>query len=404
LPRGTDKKLLADGGNLFLQLTRGDGDHIRRSWLLRYELNGRRREMGLGPLQTRGLKEAREEAKRLRLLLLDRIDPISHRDKAVEALAVEASKNKTFGEVAAAYLKAHRGDWKNPKHVWQWEHSLTKDAKVIANLPVVAIDTAHVLEVLEPIWRTKPETASRTRGRIERVLAYAIAAKYRKREDGNPARWDGHLEELLGSKSKAQKAKRERTGRPGHHPALPYRDVPDFMAVLRRLDSLSARALELTILTAGRTGEVIGATWDEFDLTEKTWIIPADRMKMKKQHKVPLSDGCVEVLKSLPRHGARVFPLSDMAMLQCLRGLRPGLTVHGFRSCFMDWAHEQTATEKVVIDMALAHAVGDKVEAAYRRGDLFERRKRLMQTWSEYCVRPVVVDATVTPFRKRADA
>jgi len=402
--RGRDASLLADGGNLYLQLTRGDGDHVRRSWLFRYELNGRRREMGLGALYTRGLKEAREEARGLRLLVLDGIDPIDHRKKSIESRAVASARDKTFSEVAAAYLKAHKDDWKNSKHAAQWEKSLTRDTKAIADLPVAAIDTAHVLEVLGPIWKTKPETASRTRGRIERVLAYAIVAKYRKREDGNPARWDGHLEELLGSKAKAQKAKRERLGKSGHHPALPYKEAPDFMASLRRLDSLSARALEFSVLTAARTAEVIGANWSEFDLTERTWTVPAGRMKMKKEHKVPLCDLAVAILAKLPRHGDRVFKLSDMAMLQCLRGLRPGLTVHGFRSTFMDWAHEQTATAKVVIDMALAHAIGDKVEAAYRRGDLFERRKQLMELWGKFCGRPAATGATVTPLRKLADA
>jgi integrase len=402
--RGLDAGLLADGGNLYLQLTRGNGNHVRRSWLFRYELNGRRREMGLGALHTRGLKEAREEAKRLRLLLLDGIDPLHHRRKTIENRAVELAKDKTFSEVAAAYLKAHRDDWKNPKHAAQWETSLTKDCKAIADLPVAGIDTAHVLQVLEPIWRKKPESASRTRGRIERVLAYSIVAKYRRREDGNPARWDGHLEELLGSKSKAQKAKRAYAGKSGHHPALPYKHMPDFMHSLRRLNSLSARALEFTILTAARTAEVIGMTWNEVDLQERVWVIPSGRMKMGKEHRIALSDRAVQILRGLNRDSKHVFPLSNMAMLQCLRGLWPDLTVHGFRSAFMDWAHEQTATAKVVIDMALAHAIGDKVEAAYRRGDLFERRKRLMQQWSEFCRQSIAADVTITPLRKLADA
>jgi hypothetical protein len=220
--RGFDAALLADGGNLYLQMTSGDGEHVRRSWLFRYERNGQRREMGLGALHTRGLKEAREEAKRLRLLLLDGIDPFEYRQKTIESRAVEAAKSKTFAEVAAAYLKVHRDDWKNPKHAWQWQHSLTKDCKAIANLPIAAIDTAHIMQVLEPIWHKKPESASRTRSRIERVLAYAIVAKYRKRENGNPARWDGHLEELLGSKTKAQKAKTgtHRKVRPSSCPVL----------------------------------------------------------------------------------------------------------------------------------------------------------------------------------------
>jgi integrase len=377
--------LLADGGNLYLQLTRAEGDHVSRSWLFRYEIDGRRREMGLGPLHTRSLKQAREQAKWLRQQLLDGIDPLEQHRKKIEGRAVEAAKHKTFSEVARAYLHAHKDDWTNAKHATQWERSLTHDAKAIANLPISAIDTAHVLQVLQPIWKTKPETAARTRGRIERVLAFATVAKYRRLEDGNPARWSGHLEELLGSKSKAKKVKRDLTGKSGHHPALPYQDIPEFMTQLRELPLLSARALEFTILTAARTAEVLGARWSEFDFGNRTWTVPAGRMKMGKEHRVPLSDRAVDILQTLKRDGDRVFNLSAMAMLQCLHGMRPGLTVHGFRSTFMDWAHEQTAFAKVVIDKALAHGIDDKSEAAYRRGDLFEKRARLMEAWGGYC-------------------
>jgi integrase len=409
--KGLDSKLFADGGGLYLQATNSEPDengriHVNRSWLFKYELNHRRREMGLGPLYTRDLKSARHEAKAMRELLLRGVDPIEYRDKDIEAKAVDAAKDKTFAEVARQYLATHRDDWKNAKHAAQWETSLTKEAKAITNLPVAKIGTAHILQVLQPIWRSKPESASRTRGRIERVLAYAIAAQYRRREDGNPARWDGSLKELLGSKSHAQRAKYARTQKTGHHPALPYRDLPEFMTALRKLDSTSARALEFTILTAARTGETLGASWREFDLHEKTWAIPGNRMKMGKPHKVPLSDGAVEILKSLPHVGDKVFPLSNMAMLECVRGLRSGITVHGFRSSFADWAHEQTAFAKVVIDLGLAHAIGDKVEAAYRRGDLFEKRRQLMAQWSAFLASPPVEKATakVTPIRRKAKA
>jgi integrase len=360
--------------------------------------------MGLGSLDTNGLSEARERARVCRQLLLDKIDPIEHCRKVIENHAVQAAKNKTFGEVAAAYLKAHAHEWKNPKHAWQWEQSLTKEVKAITNLPVNAIDTSHILHVLEPIWPEKPETASRIRGRIERVLAYATAAQYRTRESGNPARWDGHLEELLGSKVLAQRAKRTRTGKSGHHAALPYADLPQLMTMLRRLDSLSARALEFTVLTAARTSETIGANWSEIDLETKTWTLPGKRMKAGKEHRVPLSGRAVHILEQLSgSRTGRVFPLSNMAMLQCLRGLRSGLTTHGFRSTFMDWAHERTAFPKVVIDMALAHQVGDKVEAAYRRGDLFEKRRQLMYAWCGYCTTHAAADA-VTPIRRVANA
>jgi len=397
--KGLRAAVYADGGNLFLQTSLGADGHIRRSWIFKYELNHRRREMGLGSTYTRTLKEARDEAKRLRLLLLDGIDPIDARDKEAESKAVAAAKDKTFAEVA-------QHDWTNLKHASQWQTSLTKEAKAIAHLPVAKIDTSHVLSVLQPIWKSKPETASRLRGRIERVLAYAVAAKYRTRESGNPAKWDGSLKELLGSVAVARRAKRERMNHSGHHAALPYADMPALMAGLRaRRNSLSARALEFTILATARTAETIGATWQEFDLVEKTWTIPAHRMKMKKAHKVPLSARAVEILKALPQSGDRPFALSQIAMLKTLRGLRPGMTVHGMRSSFTDFAHERTAHAKVVIDQALAHAISDKVEAAYRRGDLFDKRRQLMAAWADFCASPPREEpnanaTTVTPMRK----
>jgi integrase len=399
----------ADGNRsgLYLQITPTG----TKNWLFRFELRHRERFMGLGSARTFSLQEARERARKARQLLADGIDPIDHRNKTAEARAVEAAKDKTFAEVATAYLRAHGGDWKNAKHAAQWKTSLTKETKAIANLPVAAINTAHVLEVLEPIWRTKPETASRIRGRIERVLAYAIAAEYRKREDGNPARWDGHLQELLGSKAKAQKAKRERTGKSDHHAALPYTEVPPFMTRLRQNESISAKALEFLILTAARTGEVIGATWEEVDLTEKVWTVGASRMKAGKEHRVPLSARAVKVLQSLPREddnpylfigGKTGAPLSNMAMLELMKGMRPGYVPHGFRSSLMDWAHERTAFPKVAIDLALAHTVGDKVEAAYRRGDLFEKRRRLMAEWARYCTSKPSDLGAVIPLQRKA--
>jgi integrase len=383
-----------------------------KSWLLRYELHGRERWHGLGALHTFSLREARERARKARQLIQDGIDPIDHRNAAAEASAVEAAKNKTFAVVAKEYLEAHDGDWGNAKHAGQWEASLTRDCKAIAHLPIGAIDTSHILSVLTPIWRTKPETASRTRSRIERVIAYAVAAQYRKREDGNPARWDGHLQELLGKKSKAQKAKRVRSGKIDHHlPALPYKELPGFMAELRERESISARALEFTILTAARTGEIVGGPWDEIDLEAKTWTIPADRMKAAREHRIPLSARALEILRSLPREhgnphlfvgGRKRAPISTMGMLRLLKEMRPGLTVHGFRSTFRDWAAERTNYAREVCEMALAHQIPSAVEAAYRRGDLFEKRSRLMSDWSRYCSTkpaPVVAD-NVRPLRK----
>jgi integrase len=391
----------ADGGNLFLQTSFGADGHVRRSWTFKYELRGRRREMGLGATHTRTLKEARDEAKRLRQLLLDAVDPIDSRDRDAEAKAVAAAKDKTFSEVARQYLTAHRDDWTNLKHAAQWQTSLTKEAKAIVNLPVAKIDVSHVLSVLQPIWKSKPESASRLRGRIERVLAYAIAAQYRTRESGNPAKWDGSLKELLGSTAKAKRAKRERTNSTGHHAAVPYADMPKLMAALRARKSLSARALEFTILTAARTAETIRAEWSEFDLEEAEWSIPGSKMKTGKPHRVALSPRAVQILRGLKRQGGRVFPLGNIAMLKCLRGLRPGMTVHGTaRSSFTDWSHEQTAYPKTAIDMALAHAVPG-TDGSYRRGDLFDKRRKLMEAWADYLAQPPTEKtASVTPMRK----
>jgi integrase len=260
--------------------------------------------------------------------------------------------------------------------------------------------STHVIKALEPIWRRIPETASRLRARIESVLGYATVREFRFGD--NPARWSGHLKELLPARGKLRPVK--------HHAALPYADVPAFMAELRDRQSTSARALEFTILTAVRTGETVGATWDEIDLKAKIWTIPAGRMKAKREHRVPLGERALKILQTLTHHRGYVFPasaraeqpLSDMAMLELVRGMRPGITVHGFRSTFRDWAAEMTAWPNHVVEMALAHSVGDAVEKAYRRGDLFEKRRKLMQAWSDFCARPTPTGATVTTFPARA--
>jgi integrase len=399
----------AKNPGLYLQIT----DAGVKSFLFRYQRGPRERWMGLGPLHTVSLAEARIRARAARLKLLDGIDPLDHKRRTAEASAVEAAKHKTFEEVARAYLKAHDEDWKNAKHARQWEASLFKDCKAIANLPVAAIDTSHVMEVLQPIWRKKPETASRTRARIERVLAFAVAAQYRKREDGNPARWDGHLQELLGKKSAAARAKRQRSGKDngGHHVALPYAELPAFMVELRKRNGIGARALEFTILTAARTGETVGARWDEIELKEKLWIVPANRIKMGKEHRVPLSDRALELLRALPREDGNPYlfvgarkgtPLSLTALLPVVKDMRPGLTVHGFRSTFKDWVSDRTHYPREVSEMALAHAIPDKVEAAYRRGELLDKRRKLMEAWAEYTMtKPVAATGeTVVPMRK----
>jgi integrase len=385
---GREAALLADGGNLYLQCTLGADGSVRRSWLFRYERDGRRREMGLGPLHTIGLGEARDKARSLRQQILDDIDPLEARRQQRAERRLEAAKAMSFGQCVEAYLAAHEISWRNDKHRQQWRMTLTKYCSAISDLPVKDIDTDLVLRALTPLWATRTETATRLRGRIERVLAWA---KGRGLRDGeNPARWSGHLDEMLAAPSKVRRVK--------HHSALPYQEIPAFMVELRGRDSLSARALELTVLCATRTSETIGAEWGEVDLAAKTWVIPAERMKAGKEHKIPLSDRAVEILFGLPRHGKRAFPLSNMAMLELLRGMRPGTTVHGFRSGLRTWASEQTNFPHEVCEQALAHTISNAVERAYQRGTLFQKRAALMAAWAAYCGKPPA-DGKVLPIR-----
>jgi integrase len=403
-PKGyRDTLLLPDGANLYLQVTLAKGGNVNRSWLFRYELDGKRHDMGLGPLRDFGLAEARDRARALRQQIRDGIDPLAaKRERKRDRLAklAEQVRAVTFRQCVEMYLSAHSDGWQNLKHAKQWRSTLETYAyPLLGDLAVADVDTAHVIKALEPIWRRIPETASRLRARIESVLGYATVREFRFGD--NPARWNGHLKELLPAKGKLRQVK--------HHAALPYADVPAFMAELRDRHSTSARALEFTILTAVRTNETIGATWNEIDLKAKIWTIPARRMKAKREHRVPLDERALEILQTLTHHrGGYVFPtstraeqpLSDMAMLELVRGLRPGLTVHGFRSTFRDWAAETTAWPNHVVEMALAHSVGDAVEKAYRRGDLFEKRRKLMQAWSDFCARPTPTGATVTTLRE----
>jgi integrase len=368
-----------DGHGLYLQVL----SERNRSWLLRYERDGRERWMGLGSLRLFGLKEVREKARDAQRKLWEGIDPLDHRRRVKAQLASQQDRTKTFAECAEAFLAKHSDGWKNAKHRQQWRNSLKTYANpVLGRLSVADIDTPHVVRMLEPIWNEKQVTARRVLGRVERVLNYAKAAGYRAGD--NPAKWTGHLKDLLPSNGKAIE----------HYAALPYVELPAFLADLRKREGTAARALEFTIYTACRTGEVTGARWSEIDLKAKVWTIPADRMKAAKEHRVPLSEPAVAVLKSLPREDGNVYVfigptagagLSAMAMTATLKRMGRGITTHGFRSTFMDWAHDRTAFPKVVIDMALAHAVGDKVEAAYRRGDLFDKRRRLMTEWARYC-------------------
>jgi integrase len=389
--------VFADGGNLYLQVTRDTihPDRIYRSWVFRYELDGHRHDLGLGPVHTLDLADARQKAKTLRQQLLDGIDPLAAKQQIKrDRLARLAAEQRamTFRQCAEACIAAHESGWTNRKHREQWTSSLEQYAyPVLGDMAIDDIATPHIVRVLEPIWKTIPETASRVRGRIEKVLGWATVRGFRS--GANPAAWRGHLGELFPAKGKVAAVK--------HLAALPFADVPAFMVELRQRDALVARALEFTVLTGARRGEVTGAGWDEIDLKARTWTIPKTRMKGKREHRVPLSDRAVEILSTLPRDGARIFPLSDRAMTDLLQDMRPGFTMHGFRSSFRDWAAERTNVPNHVVEQALAHAIGSAVEKAYRRGDLFEKRRRLMGDWAAWCARPVPTGATVTAIGAR---
>src|SRR5215467_10522973 len=297
LPEGESKALLHDGAGLYLQLMRSvSGDAINRSWIYKYELHGRRREMGLGSLQDFTLAEARQRHRVLRQQVSDGIDPLAERRQRNAERVAEAAKTMTFRDCFEACLASHEGGWKNAEHRRQWRTSIEQDVlPILGDLAVDDIGTPHVIKVLEPIWKAKPETASRTRGRIERVLAWATVRGFRSGD--NPGRWRGHLQEMFPAVGKIAKV--------NHHEAMPYVDVPAFMAKLRERDHIAARALEFTILCTARTGETLGATWSEISLSDATWTIPAERMKAAKEHKVPLSNRAIEILRSLPhRSGA----------------------------------------------------------------------------------------------------
>jgi integrase len=394
--------MYCDGGGLYLRVTK-DG---AKNWVYRYMLAGRPRWMGLGPVALFGLAEARGKALEARKLRHEGIDPIETRRAARTRERLSAAKAMTFKQCAAAYIAANRVGWKNHKHAAQWESTLAAYAEpMIGSLPVQAIDTGLVMKVLEPIWPIKPETASRLRGRIEAILDWARVRGYRAGE--NPARWRGHLDHLLPARSKVRTVE--------HHAALPYKELPSFVAALREQEGIAARALEFAILTGAGTGEIIGATWDEIDSLDKTWTVPAERMKASKEHRIPLSGRSLTILEEMQQHAPEdttfVFrggkadkPLSNMAFLMLLRRMRrDDLTAHGFRSTFRDWAAECTDFPNEVVEMALAHAVGNKVEAAYRRGDLFDKRRKLMDAWAAYCSKPVPVNGKVLPMRRRSN-
>lgn len=357
-----------------------------RSWALRFSVAGKRREMGLGGFPDVPLADARRRAREEREKLDKGTDPIAERKATANALRAEQAKVLTFKSAALAYIDVHEPGWRNAKHAEQWRNTLASTYPTIGDLHVRDVALPHVLAVLEPIWKTKTETASRLRGRIESVLNWAAARGYR--EGQNPARWKGHLDHLLPAPGKIMKS--------GHHAAVPVDDVAAVIRSLRAQEGIGARALEFAILTAARSGEVRGATWSEIDMDAGFWVVPGERMKAGNPHKVPLSDAALRLLRQLPRIVGTdlLFPaprggvLSDMTLVAVTRRMQVHAVPHGFRSTFRDWCSERTNFSREVAEMALAHTIGDKVEAAYRRGDLFEKRAKLMQAWADFCDGP----------------
>jgi integrase len=371
-----------------------------RNWILRATVGSKRRDMGLGGYPAVTLVDARTKAREAREKIKAGLDPVAEAESVRSKLLAEQAKQVTFSDAVTQFLNAKSGEWSNRKHGDQWRNTLREYAEpVLGPMLVSDIDVTHIERVLSPIWKTKTETASRIRGRIEAVLAWATVRKYR--QGPNPAVWRGNLDHLLAKPSKIAKVE--------HHPALPYQDLGDFMATLRQKGGISARALEFAILTAARSGEVRGATWKEFDLTAGIWTIPGERMKAKKEHRVPLSQSALDLIQALPSSDSPyVFPaprggiLSDMALSAVTKRMGLDAVPHGFRSTFRDWCAEQTNYPREVAEMALAHTIGNAVEAAYRRGDLFEKRRNLMRDWATYCAIPSVrLDGAVIPIQRR---
>jgi integrase len=381
--------LLCDGGGLYLRVAPGGS----KQFIFRYAINGRLREMGLGPTHTLSLEQARERARDARLLRLDGLDPIEAKRARVAALRAADAKAMTFRQCAEGFIKDNEKEWKNAAHHRQWTSTLsTYVYPVLGNLPVAAIDTPLVLKVVKPLWGRVPETASRVRGRIEAVLGWATVHHYRTGD--NPARWQGLLEHALPARSKVAKTK--------HHAALPYAEIALFMAKLRQDTSAAARCLEFIVLTGARLAEATGAMWSEIDFEARIWTIPASRMKGEREHRVPLSDAAMAVLEAM-----RVVRMSDFVFPGMREGRSVGsrtiqdlvkqiagdeVTTHGFRSSFRDWAAERTNFPNEVVEMALAHSIPSAVEKAYRRGDLFDKRRKLMDAWAAYCAK-VEMDA-----------
>jgi integrase len=383
-----------DGNGLYLQITPTGV----KSWLLRYERNGKERWMGLGPTHTFSLEEARERARKARQQLADGVDPLdaraAERALAATAAAQAIKEGKTFEQVANDFFAFHSPSWKSLKHAKQFTSSMERFVfPTIGKMPVAAIDKTMIIDVLKPIWYSRAATAKRVRNRIERVLAYAKTNGYCSGD--NPAAWSGNLEHMFPSVAKTV-----------HHDALSYSEIGNFIADLRIKEGIAARALEFLILTAARTGEVRGAVWDEFDQAKRVWTIPAERMKAEREHKVPLSDRAMDIILGLPKEAEYVFVgsitgamMAINSMPNLLKEMRPGVTVHGFRSCFRDWAADCTSYRDDVCEMALAHSVGSNTKKAYKRSDLFLKRKSLMADWAKWCDTPPDAADNVVPLR-----
>ncbi|GAA0739537.1 integrase arm-type DNA-binding domain-containing protein [Ideonella azotifigens] len=375
----------ADGAGLYLQVKlTAKNTAVTRSWLFRYSHSQRARWMGLGSARDVSLAQARQQAADCRRLLAQGKDPIDERNGERTLLLVKKQRAMSFDKCAEAYIAAHRDAWRNAKHAAQWESTLRLHASpVIGKLPIHEVELRHLLLILEPIWRDRTETASRVRGRIESILDWATVRQLRHGD--NPARWRGHLDQLLPAPTKVKKVE--------HHAAIPFTGMLDFMQKLAGQEGTGARALTFLILTAARSGEVRGATSGEIDPQTRVWNIPATRMKAGREHRVPLSDAAWRLLPDpLPQDSTvLLFPsprgeqLSDMTLTAVMRRMQVGAVPHGFRSTFRDWCAEATDVSREVAEMALAHAIGDKVEAAYRRGDLFEKRRKLMDEWAHHC-------------------
>lgn len=374
----------SDGGGLYLVVDKSGA----KRWAFLFRWEGKLKEMGLGGIRSVPLAKARERAAAAREQVADGVNPIAARRE-------QAADTVTFGAFTDAYLDDMEGQWRNEKHRKQWRTTLTEYASPLKDMPVAAVSTNDIHAVLKPIWISKAETASRVRGRIERVLDAAKAKGLRTGD--NPARWQGHLAQLLPQRQKLSR---------GHHTALPYPDVPAFVERLRDRPAISARALEFAILTAARSGETLGARWDEVDLEKRLWTVRAERIKAGREHRVPLSEAAMQLLQTLAdlRTGDLVFPgqkqgrpLSGMAMEMILRRMQVKVTVHGFRSSFGDWVGDKTDFSREVAEAALAHSVGDATEQAYRRGDAVERRRKLMDAWAQFCVLSPSTQAAAAP-------